>query len=152
MDTLSTTHHDPLSTPPSLPPPPQGRLRDAERYLQRAIEEAKAGFGPSDPHVASSCNNLAELYRVMGEWEAAERLFQEAAERLRAVEMRLPLAATLHNLGGLYLQQAQLGQAQLGPAQLEKARICYEEALKLKAKELGDSHPDYANTMFHLAE
>ncbi|CAI5961840.1 unnamed protein product [Closterium sp. NIES-65] len=140
----------------------EGRLQDAERYLQRAIEEAKAGFGPSDPHVASSCNNLAELYRVMGEWEAAERLFQEAAERLRAVEMPLPLAATLHNLGGLYLQQAQLGQgqlvhsqlgkAELGQAQLEKARVCYEEALKLKAKELGESHPDYANTMFHLAE
>ncbi|CAI7910634.1 unnamed protein product [Closterium sp. NIES-53] len=155
----------------------QGRLRDAERYLQRAIEEAKAGFGPSDPHVASSCNNLAELYRVMGEWEAAERLFQEATERFRAVEMPLPLAATLHNLGGLYLQQAQLGQgqvvysqpgnaemgqgqlgqaqlgqAQLGQAHLEKARVCYEEALKLKAKELGESHPDYANTMFHLAE
>ncbi|CAI5493309.1 unnamed protein product, partial [Closterium sp. Naga37s-1] len=124
-----------------------GRLQDAERYLQRAKEEAKAGFGPSDPHVASSCHNLAELYRVMGEWEASERLFQEAAERLRAVEMPLALAATLHNLGGLYLQQAQLGQAQL-----EKARVCYEEALKLKAKELGESHPDYANNMFHLAE
>ncbi|CAI7797768.1 unnamed protein product [Closterium sp. NIES-53] len=141
----------------------QGRLRDAERYLQRAIEEAKAGFGPSDPHVASSCNNLAELYRVMGEWEAAERLFQEAAERFRAVEMPLPLAATLHNLGGLYLQQAQLGQgqvvysqprnaemgqgqlgqgqlgqaqlgqAQLGQAHLEKARVCYECAPVLHA-------------------
>ncbi|GJP29703.1 hypothetical protein CLOM_g19329 [Closterium sp. NIES-68] len=126
----------------------QGRLRDAERYLQRAVEEAKEGFGPSDPHVASSCNNLAELYRVMGEWAAAERLFLEAAERLRQAEMPLPLAATLHNLGGLYLQQGKLGQAGSDQAQLEKARVCYE----LKAKELGLSHADYANTMFHLAE
>lgn len=36
----------------------QGRMREAERYLSRALEEARLGFGEKDAHVASACNNL----------------------------------------------------------------------------------------------
>jgi len=36
----------------------QGRMREAERYLSRALEEARLGFGERDVHVASACNNL----------------------------------------------------------------------------------------------
>ena len=38
-------------------------MDDAERYLRRALEEARTGFSAGDPHVAAALNNLAELYR-----------------------------------------------------------------------------------------
>lgn len=33
-------------------------MKEAERYLARALEEARLGFGEKDAHVASACNNL----------------------------------------------------------------------------------------------
>ena len=41
----------------------QGKLDDAERYLRRALQEARAGFDRGDAHVAAALNNLAELHR-----------------------------------------------------------------------------------------
>lgn len=41
----------------------QGKYTDAERYLQRALKEARAGFGMADSHFAAALNNLAELHR-----------------------------------------------------------------------------------------
>ncbi|KAL6001334.1 hypothetical protein ACLOJK_007068 [Asimina triloba] len=59
-----------------------GRLDEAEKYLLSALQEAKKGFGERDPHVASSCNNLAELYRVRKAFDKAEPLYLEALDIL----------------------------------------------------------------------
>lgn len=50
---------------------------EAEAYLKRALQEARAGFGEADPHVAGACNNLAELHRLKQEFPEAEALYQE---------------------------------------------------------------------------
>ncbi|CAH8366292.1 unnamed protein product [Eruca vesicaria subsp. sativa] len=120
----------------------QGKLEPAERLFGSAIQEAKEGFGEKDPHVASACNNLAELYRVKKEFHKAEPLYLEAVSILEEYygPEDVRVGATLHNLGQLYLVQRKL----------EEARACYERALKMKRRVLGHNHPDYAETMYHL--
>ncbi|XP_073110388.1 uncharacterized protein [Elaeis guineensis] len=116
----------------------KGKLDEAEKYFQSAVHEAKEGFGTRDPHVASSYNNLAELYRVSKAFEKAEPLYLEAIsileESFGADDIRV--GAALHNLGQFYLAQRKL----------EQARTCYE----IKGRVLGHGHTDYANTMYHL--
>lgn len=122
----------------------EGKLDEAEKYFLSALDEAKKGFGVLDPHVASACHNLAELYRMKRMFAKAEPLYLHAIELLELSlgpeDVRVGFA--LHNLGGFYLLQRQL----------EQARTCYERALKIKRRILGLNHPDYANTMFHLGE
>ena len=55
----------------------QKKLVEAEGYLKKALQEAKAGFGEDDPHVAGACNNLAELHRLKKEFPEAEALYQQ---------------------------------------------------------------------------
>lgn len=120
----------------------QGKLEEAERYFVLALQEAKEGFGEKDPHVASACNNLAELFRVKKAFDNAEPLYLEAVKILEASfgpdDVRV--GAAFHNLGQFYLVQRKL----------EKARVYYEQALKRKGRVLGYGHPDYADTMYHL--
>lgn len=122
----------------------EGKLDEAEKYFLSALDEAKKGFGVLDPHVASACHNLAELYRMKRMFAKAEPLYLQAIELLELSlgpeDVRVGFA--LHNLGGFYLLQRQL----------EQAHTCYERALKIKRRILGLNHPDYANTMFHLGE
>ncbi|XP_056162877.1 uncharacterized protein LOC115681340 isoform X2 [Syzygium oleosum] len=117
----------------------QGKLEEAERFFLSALQEAKEGFGERDPHVASSCNNLAELYRVMKAFDKAEPLYLEAVnvleESFGPQDIRVGVA--FHNLGQFYLAQRKL----------EEAQIHYE----IKGRVLGYGHPDYADTMYHLA-
>lgn len=120
----------------------QGKLEDAERLFQAALREAKEGFGERDPHVASACNNLAELYRVKKAFDKAEPLYLEAInvleESFGSDDIRV--GAALHNLGQFYLVQRKLGEA----------CVFYERALKIKRRVLGEGNPDYADTMYHL--
>ncbi|GMI85515.1 hypothetical protein like AT5G37590 [Hibiscus trionum] len=120
----------------------QGKLEEAEKFFLSAIQEAKEGFGERDPHVASSCNNLAELYRIKKAFDKAEPLYLEAIsileEAFGSEDIRVGVA--LHNLGKFYLVQRKL----------EEARTIYERALKIKGRVLGRGNIDYADTMYHL--
>ena len=53
----------------------QGDTQQAELFLKKAVQEAAQGFGADDPHVAAAENNLAELYRLLGEHNKAEALY-----------------------------------------------------------------------------
>ncbi|KAK4707662.1 hypothetical protein R3W88_028587 [Solanum pinnatisectum] len=116
----------------------QGKLEEAEKLFLSALQEAKEGFGDRDPHVASAYNNLAELYRVKKAFDKAEPMYLEAIiileESFGQEDVRV--AAALHNLGQFYLMQRKL----------EQARGVYE----IKRRVLGEAHPDYADTMYHL--
>ncbi|KAK2990728.1 hypothetical protein RJ640_003796 [Escallonia rubra] len=116
----------------------KGKMVQAEQLFLSALQEAKEGFGERDPHVASACNNLAELYRVTKTFDKAEPLYLEA---IRILEESfgpddIRVGAALHNLGQFYLVQRKL----------KEARACYE----VKIRVLGKGHPDYADTMYHL--
>lgn len=57
----------------------QGDREAAERYMRRALEEAKKGFGEDDGHVAAAYNNLAEVFRNSRQFEKAEPLYLEVS-------------------------------------------------------------------------
>ncbi|XP_024978818.1 uncharacterized protein LOC112516029 isoform X1 [Cynara cardunculus var. scolymus] len=122
----------------------QGKLEDAERLFVGALQEAKEGFGERDPHVASACNNLAELYRVKKAFDKAEPLYLEAINILEESygHEDVRVGAALHNLGQFYLLQKKL----------DAAHACYKRALKIKRQVLGEDHADYAETMYHLGK
>ncbi|XP_074288018.1 uncharacterized protein LOC141613170 isoform X2 [Silene latifolia] len=116
----------------------QGKLNEAEKLFSSALEEAKKGFGERDPHVASACNNLAELYRVRKSYDKAEPLYLDAIRILEEAfgSEDVRVGAACHNLGQFYIVQRKL----------QEARSCYE----IKGRVLGHGHSDYAETMFHL--
>ncbi|XP_056693848.1 uncharacterized protein [Spinacia oleracea] len=120
----------------------QGKMIEAEKLFSSALTEAKKGFGERDPHVASACNNLAELYRVQKSYHKAEPLYLDSISILEEAfgpdDVRV--GAAFHNLGQFYI----------GQRKLEEARVCYERSLKIKGRVLGHGHSDYAETMFHL--
>lgn len=120
----------------------QGKLDQAEKFFFSALQEAKEGFGEKDPHVASSCNNLAELFRVQKQFDKAEPLYWEAIKILEESfgPEDIRVGAALHNLGQFYLMQRKL----------DEADKCYEHAVKIKRRVLGLNHTDYADTLYHL--
>ncbi|KAI4299614.1 hypothetical protein L6164_033055 [Bauhinia variegata] len=120
----------------------QGKLDEAEKLFLAALEEAKEGFGKRDPHVASACNNLAELYRVKRAFEKAEPLYNEALDILKESYgyEDIRVGTTAHNVGQFFL----------GQRKLKEARGFYEIALKIKRRALGYVHLDCADTMYHL--
>ncbi|KAK2386393.1 kinesin light chain [Trifolium repens] len=116
----------------------QEKLDDAERLFVAAIQEAKEGFGEQDPHVASACNNLAELYRVKKAFDKAEPLYLEAIKILEESfgpdDVRVAVA--VHNLGQFYV----------GQRMLEKAQVSYE----IKRRVLGYGHSECSDTMYQI--
>ena len=54
-----------------------GRYAEAEKLFLAALKEAEE-FGEQDPRLATSLNNLAELYYARGKYTEAEPLFQRA--------------------------------------------------------------------------
>ncbi len=55
----------------------QGNYPEAEKQLAAAVKEAER-FGPQDPRLATSINNLAGLHLVQGKYAEAEPLFKRA--------------------------------------------------------------------------
>ncbi|KAL6767837.1 hypothetical protein ACKKBF_B36810 [Auxenochlorella protothecoides x Auxenochlorella symbiontica] len=122
----------------------QGQLEEAGRYLRRALEMAREGFGPRDPHVGSASHNLAELLRLRGELAAAEPLYREAValliEAYGTEDVRV--SAALHTLGVLHFQRGAWAPAQ----------ACLAQALEVRRRGLGAAHVDTLTTGALLAE
>ncbi|KAI9100320.1 hypothetical protein K1719_024538 [Acacia pycnantha] len=120
----------------------QGKIDEAEKLFLSAVQEARDGFGQRDPHVASACNNLAELYRVKKAFNKAEPLYLEAIsileESFGPEDIRVGAAA--HNLGQFFL----------GQRKLEEAHVYYLVNYYIKRRVLGYNHPDCSDTMYHL--
>src|SRR5262249_6107309 len=82
----------------------QGRFSEALDLAARARDLARRSVGEGHPDYATSLNNLAVLYRAMGDYASALPLHRQAMEIYRAaVGEGHPLyAASLDNLAGLY--------------------------------------------------
>ncbi len=82
---------------------PQGNYPEAEKQWSAALKEAEE-FGPEDPRLATSLNNLALLYGARGRYAEAEPLYQRAlAISEKALGPEHPhVAASLNNLALLY--------------------------------------------------
>lgn len=93
-------------------------------------------------NVATTLNNLAELYRTKGEYARAERFYERAlaiVEGLSGPEAA-EVATTLNNLANLYRAEADYARAE----------PLFRRALKIYAKVEGTEHPDVALVLNNL--
>ena len=81
-----------------------GKYDRAVVVAKKALEVAEKNVGPNHPDVATSLNNLAELYRTQGQYAPAEPLFKRALAILeKALGPDHPdVATSLENLAVLY--------------------------------------------------
>ncbi len=121
----------------------QGRYTDAETSWLAALEQAKK-FGDEDTRLATSLNNLAELYDTQGQYAQAEALYKRSlAIREKALGPEHPSVATsLNNLALLYHTQGQYAQAE----------PLYKRSLAIKEKALGPEHPNVASGLENYAD
>ena len=103
------------------------------------IKESK--LGPDHPDVATSLNNLAILYRDMGQYAKAEPLYRRS---LKIYESKLgpdhpDVAMGLNNLANLYRDMGQYA----------KAEPLHQCTLKIYESQLGPDHPDLAQFGLH---
>ena len=57
----------------------QGNYTEAEKLFVAALKEAEK-FGPQDPRLATSLNNLANLYNTQGKYGEADPLYKRSLE------------------------------------------------------------------------
>lgn len=115
----------------------------AEVLLQQSLAIQEELWGPNHPYVATSLNNLAELYR-QGKYAQAEPLYQRALaiwEQTFGPEHTY-VATCLSNLALLYYTQGKYTQAE----------PLYQRALTIWEKIAGPEDHHIANTLNSLAE
>ena len=91
-------------------------------------------LGKDHPDVATSLNNLAELYRVQGKYDQAEPLYQRSlAIREKTLGKDYPdVATSLNNSAVLYHAQGKYDQTE----------PLYQRSLAIMEKALGKNHPN----------
>ncbi|MHC4990375.1 MAG: tetratricopeptide repeat protein, partial [Planctomycetota bacterium] len=121
----------------------QGRLSEAERVLDEALEEQRLLLGGAHPDTTNTMAKLAGLYRTMDRLDQAETLWTEVLD--------------LHkqNLGPEhdYTLQATAGLAQVRFSQYRyvDAEELLVELVEIRARTMGDEHPSTAEAMRSLA-
>jgi len=120
----------------------QGQYDRAVEMTKKALEVAEKAGGPNHPDVATSLNNLAEMYRTQGRYAQAEPLYKRAlAIYEKALGPDHPdVATSLNNLAELYRTQGQYAQAE----------PLYKRSLAIWEKALGPDHPYVAQSLNNL--
>jgi tetratricopeptide (TPR) repeat protein len=111
-----------------------GLYSEAISLAQRTLALVEKALGPDHPDVATSLNNLADLYRAQGRYADAEPLYKRSlAIHEKVLGPDHPnVALSLNNLAGLYLTQGRYAEA-IPLAQ---------RALTIRERALGPDHPD----------
>jgi len=91
----------------------EGKYAEATEIAKRAVEVATKTFGPNDPKVATSLNDLALLYQSQGRYADAEPLYKRSLEiREKALGKEHPdVAISLDNIGVLYQDRGDYAEA-----------------------------------------
>src|SRR6516162_7404153 len=113
-----------------------GKYADAIPLAQRVLALRENALGPNHLAVATSLNNLAELYRNQGRYADAEPLYKRSlAIREKALGRDHPdVALSLNNLAVLYYNQGRYADAE----------PLYQRSLPIREKALGPDHPGVA--------
>ena len=86
----------------------QGKLDEAEKMYQRALQGYEKAWGPDHTSTLSTVNNLGLLYADQGKHEEAEKMYQRALQGYenalgpRLVSTYIPALNTVQNLASLY--------------------------------------------------
>jgi tetratricopeptide (TPR) repeat protein len=120
-----------------------GQYEEGEQYGKTALEIRENQLGKDHPYVASSLNNLANLYKAQGRYNDAEPLYVKSLEiRAHQLDKNSPyVSASLNNLAKLYREQKRYSEAE----------PLYLESIASKRHQLGSDHPSVALSLNGLA-
>jgi tetratricopeptide (TPR) repeat protein len=120
-----------------------GLYKEAEPLFREALAIWRKALPEGHPDIATSLNNLAELYRNQGRYGEAEPLYLEALAIWRKAlpEGHPDIATSLNNLALLYHSQGRYAEAE----------PLFREALAIRQKALPEGHPDIAQSLNNLA-
>ena len=113
----------------------EGRYADAEKLFLAALEKAE-GFGPQDPRLATSLNNLAELYRTQGKYAKAEPLHKRVLTiKEKTLRTEHPdVAQSLENYAALLRETGRAAEATTMEARARVIRT--KNATNISAQEV----------------
>lgn len=119
----------------------QGRFSEAEARFKRALAISE-GQGQNGLDVASSLNDLAELYLAQGRYGEAEPLLKRALGILEAVSgpQSLYVSSVVSNLGFLCANQARFAEAE----------AYFKRAIEIQKYVHGSDHPLTARALARL--
>lgn len=120
----------------------QGRLAEAAPGYRRALELSAAVEGPDHPDRIPVINQAATLELALGRLGRADSLFAAAEAAARRLSPLHPqLAQTLHDRAGVHEAAGRAAAAE----------SLLAAALAIRARTLGDSHPEAAITRLAIA-
>ncbi len=121
----------------------QGKAARALVPARQAAEIRKRLQGQGHPDYSVSLNNLAEFYRVLGDYPKAEPLFVQARKIDKKVlgEEHPRYATCLNNLANLYEAMGDYA----------KAEPLHVQAMEIRKRVLGEEHPRYSVSLNNLA-
>jgi len=116
----------------------QGKLGEAEKIYQRALEGYEKALRRDHTSTLSTVNNLGLLYADQGKLGEAEKMYQRALEgyekalRPELAASYIPALNTVYNLGLLFASQGDIS----------RAREMYSRALVGYQKVFGHDHQE----------
>ena len=122
--------------------PGDGRLRRRRAALPPGPGDPQRRLGEDHPDYAASLNNLAALYRAMGDYAAAAPLPPGPGDPQRSAGREPPR---------LCHEPEQPGDAVPSDGRLRRRQPLFRQALEIRKKALGESHPDFATSLNNLA-
>ena len=116
----------------------QGKLGEAEKMYQRALEGYEKALGPEHTSTLDTVNNLGALYADQGKLGEAEKMYQRALEGYEKAlgpeiaASYVPALNTVYNLGLLFASQGDI----------DRARAMYSRALLGYQRVFGHDHQE----------
>jgi tetratricopeptide (TPR) repeat protein len=120
----------------------QGKLDEAEKMYQRALQGMEKAWGPDHTSTLSTVNNLGNLYKSQGKLDEAEKMYQRALQGKEKAwgPDHTSTLNTVSNLGVLYADQGKL----------DEAEKMYQRALQGMEKAWGPDHTSTLSTVYNL--
>lgn len=131
----------------------QGLYEDIKPWYEKQVLISIERFGEKHLEVASCYNNLAKVYTHLRYYIKAENYYNKAkdiCETLLGVN-NLHVATILNNLAMLYGSQNLDTKSFIHPQNnYIKAKELFWQALKIRKNNLGENHPDVAESLNNL--
>lgn len=120
----------------------QGRLSEAIDICERSIEAHERSDSTVQLELANSLNNLGVIKYSLGDYEGAERAFEQTIDiESKILEPNsLDLATDRQNLAETYRQRKRF----------DKARAMHEDVMMVREAKLDHNHPDLGTTYCNL--